>query len=1264
MIDMSGTGLAYTDLVVDEVRAGARITTAEGTVVLRGVEAADVAPGWFDFAGAKGPVEDDEGGDDKFDVPDPPEDRTRLGTASIEAQDILGLDEMRADPRFSGYDGSGYTVVVLDTGIDLDHPAFGPDADGDGISDRIVHVQDFTGEGDGTADDVNGHGTNVTSIIASSASGYPGIAPGANIVHLQVLDNGGSGSARGIEAGLQWVVDNAEAYNVVAVNLSIQDGQNENRTGTHPVYGDEFAALAQAGVVTTVAAGNNYFNYQRPGHSTIATDPNVIPVGAVYEGNFGTLNWGGGGKDNTTDADRVTVFSQRSVDLKTVYAPGALILGAAPGGGTGEQGGTSQAAPQVAGMAVLAQEIAEDLLGRRLAADEFHDLLIETADTIFDGDDEDDNVPNLEAEIPRVNMYALAQRIAELGGGGPVEDRDDYAGDTSTAGRLAVGGSERGVIETPSDSDWFAIRLVAGDTYRLTVEGAGGNRALADPFATLHDESGAVLARNDDADGTRDSAIPFTPAETGTYYLAASGYGDETGSYRVSASRVERQVSDDFPADPTTTSTVRADGPPADGTIEAPGDRDWHRIEVAAGVDYAVEVRGNGLADPFMEIFDETGALLGSNDDGGGGTDARLTIEAKAAATLFVSASAADGTATGDYRVVFATLDSGGDDIPDDPSTTARATLGTPFAGELEPAGDRDWIAVTLSGGAVYDIQLTGRGGRNALEDPFLRVYDATGAQVAFNDDFGGGRDSRIEAFSPDARGTYFLSAGSYADEGTGLYELLVTEVSDDTDTDIPANPGTTSTVGVGAPVASTIDFEGDRDWHAADLEAGRSYRIDLVGSGRNALSDPLLRLYDGEGALLGENDDNGTSRDSRLVVTATEDARYFVSAGAYADDGTGRYTIEITDLGIDDDYAGDNTTDGRIEGTGRARGEIEFDGDTDWIAYFVEAGGQYRFDLSSRGPAGEALGDPRLTLRDAFGNEVAFDDDSGGGNDARIVFNANATGPIYLEVAGGGAGDTGRWELSAEVLTSGGDDHPDGFGGNALLTPDAPLAGILEQAGDADVFRFETTAGRDYTVDVRGAPTGDGTLADSVLAVYDGFGNLLTWNDDGPDGTLNSSVTFTAGAGGDHYAAVFGFDDAEAGSYVIALDERGGGGGGGDDFGANPAGAGIFDPFGFAYGSLEEAGDRDWIAVSLQAGFAYAFNLYGAPSGFGTLDDPFLRLYAPDAATVVAENDDNLVSTESSIYYVAPVSGVYYAEAGAFADAGTGDWVMSGFFA
>ena len=70
------------------------------------------------------------------------------GLQTAQSASLIRLTNMRADPRFAGIDGSGFSVVVIDSGADLNHSAFGPDRNGDGIADRIKFQYDFSSFGD------------------------------------------------------------------------------------------------------------------------------------------------------------------------------------------------------------------------------------------------------------------------------------------------------------------------------------------------------------------------------------------------------------------------------------------------------------------------------------------------------------------------------------------------------------------------------------------------------------------------------------------------------------------------------------------------------------------------------------------------------------------------------------------------------------------------------------------------------------------------------------------------------------------------------------------------------------------------------------------------------------------------------------------------------------------------------------------------------------------------------------------------------------
>ena len=169
----------------------------------------------------------------------------------------INLDDMRADPRFSQLDGRGTVVVVIDTGADLDHPFFGPDADGNGIADRIVYQYDFVGANDADASDSNGHGSNVASIVGSQDATYAGMAPGADLIVLRAF-SGNSALPSDVKEALAWVASNGAALNIVSVNLSFGTPLSNYNTERDSTYATEAANIAAQGIAIVAAAGNDF----------------------------------------------------------------------------------------------------------------------------------------------------------------------------------------------------------------------------------------------------------------------------------------------------------------------------------------------------------------------------------------------------------------------------------------------------------------------------------------------------------------------------------------------------------------------------------------------------------------------------------------------------------------------------------------------------------------------------------------------------------------------------------------------------------------------------------------------------------------------------------------------------------------------------------------------------------------------------------------------------------------------------------------------
>jgi serine protease AprX len=181
-----------------------------------------------------------------------------------------------------GFDGSGVGIAVIDSGVAPSHDDLMDSAAGAQRVDRFVDLN----AGRTAAYDDYGHGTHVAGIIAGngfdSGGARSGIAPGAHLIVLKVLDRDGQGRISDVIAALDYVVTNQTALNIRIVNLSVA-------TGVYESYHTDPLTLAArqavtAGIVVVAAAGNagrgssgstQYGGITAPGNA-----PWVLTVGA------------------------------------------------------------------------------------------------------------------------------------------------------------------------------------------------------------------------------------------------------------------------------------------------------------------------------------------------------------------------------------------------------------------------------------------------------------------------------------------------------------------------------------------------------------------------------------------------------------------------------------------------------------------------------------------------------------------------------------------------------------------------------------------------------------------------------------------------------------------------------------------------------------------------------------------------------------------------------------------------------------------------
>ncbi len=120
----------------------------------------------------------------------------------------------------------------------------------------------------------------------------------------------------------------------------------------------------------------------------------------------------------------------------------------------------------------------------------------------------------------------------------------DAAGSASTSYTLANGQFLQGQVTSNGDQDWYAVSLVAGQSYIFSLVGTGSQN-LQDPYLRLYGPGGSVqLASNDDGLVNQNSVIHFTATTSGTYFLAASALGSGTGQYGLAMTTAPRAVFD------------------------------------------------------------------------------------------------------------------------------------------------------------------------------------------------------------------------------------------------------------------------------------------------------------------------------------------------------------------------------------------------------------------------------------------------------------------------------------------------------------------------------------------------------------------------------------------------------------------------------------------------------------------------------------------------------------------------------------------------
>lgn len=205
---------------------------------------------------------------------------------------------------------------IIDSGIDLDHPDLNVD---------VANSATFLG-GNSSPDDQNGHGTHVAGTVGAIDNniGVVGVAAGASVVSVRVLDRRGSGSNSGVIAGVDYVAANASSGD--AANMSLGGGVSTAL--------DNAVAAASSSCPFALAAGNESQNANNSSPARVNGN-NVYTVSSM------------------TSSDNWSSFSNYGNPPVDYCAPGSSINSTWKSGGYNTISGTSMAAPHVCGILLI-----------------------------------------------------------------------------------------------------------------------------------------------------------------------------------------------------------------------------------------------------------------------------------------------------------------------------------------------------------------------------------------------------------------------------------------------------------------------------------------------------------------------------------------------------------------------------------------------------------------------------------------------------------------------------------------------------------------------------------------------------------------------------------------------------------------------------------------------------------------------------------------------------------------------------------------------
>lgn len=562
-----------------------------------------------------------------------------------------------------------------------------------------------------------------------------------------------------------------------------------------------------------------------------------------------------------------------------------------------------------------------------------------------------------------------------------------------------------------------------------------------------------------------------------------------------------------------------------------------YTIESRAGDILDVTLRSSDF-DSYLTLSGPDGSSLSTDDDTGGGKDARIfnfeipadglyTLKVESynqvstgTFTLIVGGSANDNVVTATLQPTAAVASSGG-----------SLTYGDSAEGSI--SSDTVSIAYTFEGQAGDSVTIN-------LSSPDFDAYvvlqDGSGAELVSDDDSAGSLNARIEDYSLPADGTYTIQAGSAFGGVNGSFTLSL-----ESGAAVDATPIATATDQ--SPVTTSAIFSGtlsENQYSASyPFEGQAGDQVTFTLSSQDF--DAYLILQDSAGKILAEDDDGGGGVNAQIAnFSLPSDGRYSLIATSANRAQTGDYTLEAEGAALEDAVVVVvvETTPtpaatvvaqqgGEIQAGSPVTGELSSDSPTASYTYSASSTEVVTITLISDDF------DTFVSLQDANGTGLTSDDDSAGNLNSRIEnYPLPSSGVYTIGVSSAGGAFTGNFTLTLETEatvepTAQPTFEPSGSG----LQFGESVAGTLEGDASSTTYTFEGAAGTVVTISV------DSADFDSFVTLSDDNQVVLVTDDD-TGGNLNARIeNYELPSNGVYSVTVGSFDDSGRGDYTIILE-------------------------------------------------------------------------------------------------------------------------------